>query len=292
MLARVRAGAVCAPVPWFAVLPPPFRCSCAPLSFSAACCCVVCAVVLWLVAVFRARRASLVPVVLLFLRSVPSPYPFLFSSGSFVLPASTLSATLCIWRAPKSTRFLPFPLSHGQALLPCAHFALARPSVALFIRCLRSFLGHIYPVCNQQSVRVDRESGWFCLFTRTSTLRCRVLAFSHTLCGLCLRAGGHRAHLPLVPLELGFVVCMFCGGGVLSGACASLLPCSVPRCWWPSEMVCVCLAVLRFPHSSPPQQRRWGPTKGACRQGGWALRLFTVMSTFMSPVFAFCHTLC
>ena len=59
VLPWVRGGAVCAVVPWFAVLPPSFRGPCAPLLSSAASCCVVRAVVVWLVAVLPAPRASL-----------------------------------------------------------------------------------------------------------------------------------------------------------------------------------------------------------------------------------------
>ena len=106
---------------------------------------------------------------------------------------------------------------------------------------------HIHGVGDLRSVRVDREMGRLGLFTRTSTLLCLVLAFCHTLCCSYLRACGHRAPgIPLVLLVLGFLVCVFCGGGVRSGVCASLIPCCVPRCWRPlallvfSGSLCAC----------------------------------------------------
>ena len=121
VLAWVRGRAVCAVLPWFVVLPPFFRCPCAPLSRSASLGCVVRAVVPWLVAVLPSWCAPL---------ALVGPLPCW--CGTLLL-----RRTLCLPVNPLR-RFLPFPLSPaGQPsalmrIFPCLSCVLVRGSAFSF----------------------------------------------------------------------------------------------------------------------------------------------------------------
>ena len=132
----------CAVAQCFVVVSPSSCCRCAPLWSSAAWCSVVRAVVPWPVAVLPARCVSLA---LVPCSTVAVYCGVLFRSlrarsSSLPLPCGLLFAFGGRPRVGAAYSFL-YPCLLGPSLLPCAHFALSRPFVALPFLVPPLFLG-------------------------------------------------------------------------------------------------------------------------------------------------------